>query len=167
MASGDPDWYQLTPRTENLNVSYKFILEKPWRSMSNIFKLPNHEVRRSEYKVKEGRWLEEKVKVLIAQLCPTLRNPEDCSLPSSSICGILQVRILGCHFLLQGIFPTQGSNPSLLHSSQLFYQLSYQGRDDWTPRQVKQVCGCIADQNDSPSLTRLVNWSQKSSNFIF
>ena len=55
MASGDPDWYQLTPRTENLNISYKFILEKPWRSVSNIFKLPNHEVRRSEYKVKEGR----------------------------------------------------------------------------------------------------------------
>ena len=22
---------------------------------------------------------------------------------------------VGCHFLLQGIFPTQGSNPSLLH----------------------------------------------------
>ena len=35
-----------------------------------------------------------KVKVLITQLCPNLRNPEDCSLPGSSICGILQVRIL-------------------------------------------------------------------------
>ena len=22
---------------------------------------------------------------------------------------------MGCHFLLQGIFPTQGSNPHLLH----------------------------------------------------
>ena len=31
--------------------------------------------------------------------------------------GILQARILGvgCHTLLQGIFPTQGSNPHLLH----------------------------------------------------
>ena len=31
--------------------------------------------------------------------------------------GILQARILGvsCHFLLQGIFLTQGSNPGLLH----------------------------------------------------
>ena len=25
---------------------------------------------------------------------------------------------VGCHFLLQGIFPTQGSNPGLLHSRQ-------------------------------------------------
>ena len=27
---------------------------------------------------------------------------------------------VGCHFLLQGIFPTQGSNPSLLHCSEFF-----------------------------------------------
>ena len=38
----------------------------------------------------------------------------DCSLPDSSVHGIFQARILGYHFLLQGIFPTQGSNPSLL-----------------------------------------------------
>ena len=29
--------------------------------------------------------------------------------------------------LLQGIFPTQGSNPGLLHCRQILYQLSYQG----------------------------------------
>ena len=34
--------------------------------------------------------------------------------PGSSIHEILQARVLGCHFLLQGIFPTQGSNPCLL-----------------------------------------------------
>ena len=33
-----------------------------------------------------------------------------------------------CHFLLQGIFPTQGSNPGLLHCMQIIYQLSYQGK---------------------------------------
>ena len=27
---------------------------------------------------------------------------------------------VGCHFLLQGIFPNQGSNPGLLHSRQTF-----------------------------------------------
>ena len=26
---------------------------------------------------------------------------------------------VGCHFLLQGIFPTQGSNPRLLHCRQI------------------------------------------------
>ena len=34
----------------------------------------------------------------------------------------------GCHFLLQGFFPTQGSNPGLLHSRQTLYHLSHQGR---------------------------------------
>ena len=32
---------------------------------------------------------------------------------------------MGCHFLLQGIFPTQGLN--LGHCRQILYQLSYQG----------------------------------------
>ena len=32
-----------------------------------------------------------------------------------------------CHFLLQGIFLTQGSNPGLLHCRQMLYPLSYQG----------------------------------------
>ena len=32
-----------------------------------------------------------------------------------------------CHFLLQGIFPSQGLNLGLLHSRQILYQLSYQG----------------------------------------
>ena len=38
--------------------------------------------------------------------------PVDCGLPGSSVHGIFQARILewGCNFLLQGIFPTQGSN---------------------------------------------------------
>ena len=34
---------------------------------------------------------------------------------------------VGCHFLLQGIFPTQGSNPGLLHCRQMLYCLSHQG----------------------------------------
>ena len=35
-----------------------------------------------------------KVKVLVAQSCPALCNPKDCSLPDSSVYGILQARIL-------------------------------------------------------------------------
>ena len=35
---------------------------------------------------------------------------------------------MGCHFLLQGIFPTQGSNPALPHYRQTLYQLSHQFR---------------------------------------
>ena len=32
-----------------------------------------------------------------------------------------------CHFLLQGIFPTQQSNPGLPHCKQMLYHLSHQG----------------------------------------
>ena len=32
----------------------------------------------------------------------------------------------GCHFLLQGIVLTQGSNPNLLHFRQILYHLSHQ-----------------------------------------
>ena len=34
---------------------------------------------------------------------------------------------VGCHFLLQGIFPTQGLNPGLLYCMQILYHLSHQG----------------------------------------
>ena len=34
---------------------------------------------------------------------------------------------MGCRFLLQGIFPTQESNPGLLHCTQILYPLSYKG----------------------------------------
>ena len=36
---------------------------------------------------------------------------------------------VGCHFLLQGIFPTQGSNPGLPHCRQILYSLSYPKND--------------------------------------
>ena len=35
---------------------------------------------------------------------------------------------MGSFFLLQGIFPTQGLNPDLLHYRQILYQLSYKGK---------------------------------------
>jgi len=32
----------------------------------------------------------------VIQLCPTLRNPMNCSLPGSSVHGIFQARVLEC-----------------------------------------------------------------------
>ena len=51
------------------------------------------------------------------QSCLTLSDPMDHSPTGSSVHGILQARILGvgCHALLQEIFPTQGSKLRLLH----------------------------------------------------
>ena len=37
---------------------------------------------------------------------------------------------VGSHFLLQGIFLTQRSNPGLLHCRQILYCLSHQGSSD-------------------------------------
>ena len=54
---------------------------------------------------------------MCAQLCPTLFDPMDYSLTDSSVLGKFSGKNTGtdCYFLLQGIFLTQGSNPSLLH----------------------------------------------------
>ena len=51
----------------------------------------------------------------------------DGSLPVSSVQGSLQARILEwtVHFLLQGIFPTQESNPGLQNCRQILYHLSH------------------------------------------
>ena len=54
------------------------------------------------------------------------------SLPSSSVCGIYfsgkSIR-MGCHFLLQGIFPTQGSNnPGLLYCRRIVYWATWEAR---------------------------------------
>ena len=53
----------------------------------------------------------------VAQLCPTLCDPVDCSPPGSSVHGDSPGKNtgVGCHALLQGIFPTQGLNPGFLH----------------------------------------------------
>ena len=86
--------------------------------------------------------------------CPTLCNPMDSIPPSSSVhedspgkntgmgChALLQGNLpnpgikprkpndteVGSLSLLQGIFPTQESNPSLLHCRRILYQLNYQG----------------------------------------
>ena len=64
---------------------------------------------------------------LVIQSCPTLCNPMDCSLPGSSVHGDSPGKNtgVGCDALLQGIFPTQGSDPGLLHCRQILFQLSY------------------------------------------
>ena len=59
--------------------------------------------------------------VKVTQSCLTLFNPVDCSLWNSPS----QNTGVGSLSLLQEIFPTQGSNPGLLQSGQIFYQLSH------------------------------------------
>ena len=103
------------------------------------------EGRNGKYKVSQGLALElsnvifiplVKVKVKVDQSCPTLCNPIDCNLPGFSVHGdsLGKNTRMGCHALLQGLFPTQGSNPGLPHYRRILYQLSHRGgpsRLDW------------------------------------
>ena len=59
---------------------------------------------------------------LVAQLCLTLCDPVDYSLPGSSVHwdSPRKNTRLGCHFLLQGIFPTQRLKPDLPHPGRFF-----------------------------------------------
>ena len=57
----------------------------------------------------------------VAQLCLTLCHPMD-----YTVRGVLQARTgVVSRSLLQGTFPTQGSNPGLPHYRQILYQLSH------------------------------------------
>ena len=64
-----------------------------------------------------GIWLGVCVCVLVTQSCLTLCNSMDCSPPGYSVHGDSPSKNTGvdCHSLIQGIFPTQGSSPGLLH----------------------------------------------------
>ena len=65
----------------------------------------------------------------VAQSCPTVSDPMGFSSPGPSVRGDSPGKStgVGCHSLLQGIFPTQGSNPVPLHCRQILYHLSQQG----------------------------------------
>ena len=78
---------------------------------------------------KKIRFLWHAVLCLVAQPCPTLCNPMDCSPTGSSVHRDFPGKNtgVGCHALLQGIFPTQGLNQGLLHCRQMLYSLSHQG----------------------------------------
>ena len=77
------------------------------------------------------------LKVKVAQSSLTFCGPMDCSPWNSP--GLS---------LLQGIFPTQGSNPGLSHCRQILYQLSRQGflracRQTWMLGLYPPPLGCL------------------------
>ena len=64
------------------------------------------------------------------QSCLTLCNPMDYSPLGSSVHGDSPGKKecwVGCHALLQGIFPTQGLNPGFPHCRQILYHRNHQG----------------------------------------
>ena len=92
-------------------------------------------------------------------LCPTQCNPVDCSLPCSSVHGISPSKNtrVDCHFLLQGIFLTQISNPGLPHCKRILYHLRHQGSPIFT-QSVANVTHKIILPFSSPQLVlQLIN----------
>ena len=92
---------------------------------------------------------------LVTQSCLTLCIPMHYRPPGSSVHGDSPGKNtgVGCHALLQGIFPTQGLNLSLPHCRQILYSLSHQGGPNTPTRRAKfektdntkfwQGCGII------------------------
>ena len=66
---------------------------------------------------------------LVTHSYPTLCDPIDCSLLGFFVHGNPPGKNtgVGCHAFLQGFFPSQGSNPGLLHCRQILYQPRKQG----------------------------------------
>ena len=86
---------------------------------------------------------------LVDQSCLTLCDPMDCSPPGSSV----QVDSpskntgVGCHFFLQEIFPTQGSNLGLPHCRWILYHLTHQG----SPRILEWVFFSFSRRTSQPA----------------
>ena len=90
---------------------------------------------------------------LVAKVCPTLATPWTITCQAPLSMGLSTG--VGCHFLLQGIFLTQGSNPGLLHYRQILYQMSYEGRPIFIDLyiacmcSVAQLCLTLCDPKES------------------
>ena len=85
------------------------------------------------------------MKVKVSRSCPTLCNSMYSLWNSPG-----QNTAVGSHSLLQGIFPTQGSNPSLPHCGRILYQLSHWG----SPRILEWVAYLLLQESNpgSPAL---------------
>ena len=84
----------------------------------------------------------------IGKSCSTLCKPMDYSSPGFSVHGNSpgEDTGVGCHALLQGIFPTQGSNPDLSHFRWILYHLKHQG----SPRILEWVAYPFSRESSRP-----------------
>ena len=116
--------------SQSQKILKNIICRAPLFNMLDFVQLCSNYKFITNLKVRKGQQLELNTKTFPPhppQLCMVLLK--DCffallemQLVSSVMSGV------GSLSLLQEIFPTQGSNPGLLHCRQILYQLSYQGR---------------------------------------
>ena len=99
------------------------------------------------------RWKFYKWEMLVTQLCPTLCNTMDCSLPGSSAHGSLQARILEWVAISFSTVSSQPRDPGFPHCRWIIYHLSYQRspiNGNWKKVKVKvaQLCLILCDLMD-------------------
>ena len=77
-----------------LNIYKHYISNLPRSLRTHHWELRNHWIRQNFTLDRISPWSYRKLQVVCAQSCPTLCDPLNCSLPGSSIRGILQARIM-------------------------------------------------------------------------
>ena len=104
------------------------IMEEPKEVMTRLYVLKIRALSEIS-QIWERQILYDLTYMLVTQSCPTLCDPVDWSPPGSSVHDHSPGKNtrVGSHFLLQGIFPTQGLNPDLPHCKQILYRISHQG----------------------------------------
>ena len=107
--------------------------------------------------IKESEW------VKVTELCLTLCDPMHCSLPGSSVHGILQARILEwIAFPFSRVFPTQELNSGLPYGRFFMNRATREAQEYWrgcineTRRRAEDHGVCAGNETlQSSALTRL------------
>ena len=82
--------------------------------------------------------------VLVAQLCPTLCNPMDCSLPGSSVHGIFQARILEWVAISFSRGSSQSKNQTQVSCiAGRFFTLWATGKVSPSSKRKAYICVCV------------------------
>ena len=140
-------------RLAGLFKAHRYVCVVLWRLVPHLCSVCAHSLVLSGKH--RSKYLISTVLCLVAQLCPTLGDTMNCSPPGCSVYGDSPDKNtrVGYHDLLQGIFPTQGWNPGLLHWRRILYCLSHQG----IPRILEWVAYTFSWGSSRPR-----NWTEVS-----
>ena len=111
-----------------------------------------------------------KVTYMCAQSCLTLQPRLLCPQDFPGKMWVSQATGVGCHFLLHGIFPTQGSNPHflcLLHYRWILHYWAIRAAWNWAPDWELLVVNSVrsflenADGSGASLKGKLLPWTHK------
>ena len=109
---------------------------------------------------------------VLNQSRPTLCDHIDCSLPGSSVHGDSPGKNtgVGCHALLQAIFPTQGSNPGLPHCHIYMNTFNNRRKKSNSKGKMSGLSGFATFKEKwytgSWCLSQKLIWSRKNTGFV-